>query len=126
MLGQVFYIFENIANTLIILEGTRSITNSTLDRLYDECLFEYDQEILGSPNYDPRCIKSTKFDLFTKMKEYNCPEIMRLFVLSNAGLNIDFSEDLNNTVNSVLNDNRYISGSTPIVRTKLSFCRDTD
>lgn len=106
---------------LAILEGTKHITDSTLDRLYGECLFEYDQEILASPDYDPLLYKSPKFDLFTKMKKYNCPEIIRLFVLNNVGLDNDFEDRLNETVNAVLNDNRYVSGSTPIVCTELSF-----
>lgn len=106
---------------LAILEGTRLITESALDRLYDKSVYEYDQEKLTSPDYDPFLDKSLKFDLFTKMKKYNCPKINRLFVLNNVGLDNDFEDSLNETVNSVLNDNRYVSGSTPIVCTELSF-----
>lgn len=109
---------------LAILEGTRLITESALDRLYDESVYEFDQEKLASPDYDPFLEKSLKFDLFTKMKEYNCPEIIRLFVLNNVGLDNDFEDSLNETVNSVLNDNRYVSGSTPIVCTELSFAAE--
>ena len=121
----IFYLICLTLVKLATLKDSKYIYNYTLDRIYSDCICYYDQEAL-SKGYDSWNSNNNCFDVLKKAKKYNCPEIIRLQFMTNASFDIDFANSLSDTVNTVLEENQYSSERTPIIRTNLSFCRNTD
>lgn len=63
----------------------------------------------------------TCYDLFSKIINYNCPEVARIFENTDMYVDSDFSRNLHKAVRRTLDNNKYSSESPPIVSEKIVF-----
>ena len=134
---NAFYLQCLALMRIIRTEKPYKLTVTNFDNAYSNCVcpessaesWYYDNDDDDFDLYDDDDddwyydFKSTRtsYGLFSKIEQYNCPEVARFFENSDMYIETDFIHNLHETVKRTVDNHKYSSERLPIVSQKIVF-----